>query len=97
MNITTGSDIAISFISGSTEDGDFYLIPKTEGETPTEIYAKITNGEAVSCDFKWLNSDTYIATLIESTVSGEYYVAFVGRSNNASPKIRYVKALGVVE
>ena len=44
---------------------------------------------------QWLQSETFITTITECTgiSDGEYYLAWVGRSNNSHPKIRFLKVL----
>lgn len=98
LNISDKSEIIFSFQSGSTEDGDIYLVAKPERiDVPVTIYVKdkIEAGQAVKLTFKWLYSDSYISTLTEceGVSSGKYYLAWVGRSNNSHPLIRSIKVL----
>ena len=59
------------------------------------VNTEIDANRAVSLDFQWLQSDTFITTITECTSisDGEYYLAWVGRSNNSHPKIRFLKVL----
>ena len=83
LSLTKNAEIVMSYQSGSSEAGSLYL--------NTEINAN----RAVSLDFQWLQSDTFITTITECTgiSDGEYYLAWVGRSNNSHPKIRFLKVL----
>lgn len=100
LSLTAKSEIIFSFQSGSTEDGNVYLVAKPERiDVPVTIYVKdqIEVGRAISLNFKWLYSDSYISTLTEceGISSGIYYLAWVGRSNNSHPLIRSIKVLEV--
>lgn len=77
-----------------------YLVPKPEKiDVPVTIYVnnQITASNAISLNFKWLQSESYITTVTEcSGVSeGKYYLAWIGRSNNSHPYIRNIKVLEV--
>lgn len=98
VSLTEKSGIMISYLSGATEDGSLYLVPKPEKiDVPVTIYAnnQITANNAITLNFKWLQSESFITTVTEcSGVSeGEYYLAWVGRSNNTHPYIRNIKIL----
>lgn len=100
VSLTEESGIMISYLSGATEDGSLYLVPKPEKiDVPVTIYvsSQINASGAISLNFKWLQSENFITTLTEcSGVSdGEYYLAWVGRSNNTHPYIRNIKVLEV--
>lgn len=98
VSLTEKSEIMISYLSGATEDGSLCLVPKPEKiDVPVTIYVnnQITANNAISLNFKWLQSDNFITTVTEcSGISdGEYYLAWVGRSNNTHPKIKSIKIL----
>lgn len=98
VSLTEKSEIMISYLSGATEDGSLYLVPKPEKiDVPVTIYVnnQITANNAITLNFKWLQSESFITTVTEcSGVSdGEYYLAWVGRSNNSHPYIRNIKIL----
>lgn len=100
VSLTEKSEIMISYLSGATEDGSLYLVPKPEKiDVPVTIYVnnQITASNAITLNFKWLQSESFITTVTEcSGVSdGEYYLAWVGRSNNSHPYIRSIKILEV--
>ena len=78
--------------------GRLYLVQKPQKiDIPIGVYVntEINANRAVSLDFQWLQSDTFITTITECTgiSDGEYYLAWVGRSNNSHPKIRFLKVL----
>ena len=100
VSLTKESGIMISYLSRATEDGSLYLVPKPEKiDIPVTIYVnnQITANNAITLNFKWLQSESFITTVTEcSGVSdGKYYLAWVGRSNNSHPFIRNIKVLEV--
>lgn len=98
LSLTKNAEIVMSYQSGSSEAGSLYLVQKPQKiDIPIGVYVntEIDANRAVSLDFQWLQSDTFITTITECTgiSDGEYYLAWVGRSNNSHPKIRFLKAL----
>ena len=98
LSLTKNAEIVVSYQSGSSEAGRLYLVQKPQKiDIPIGVYVntEIDANRAVSLDFQWLQSDTFITTITECTGSsdGEYYLAWVGRSNNSHPKIRFLKVL----
>ena len=98
LSLTKNAEIVMSYQSGSSEAGSLYLVPKPQKiDIPTGVYVntEIDANRAVSLDFHWLQSDTFITTITECTgiSDGEYYLAWAGRSNNSHPKIRFLKVL----
>ena len=98
LPLTKNAEIVMSYQSGSSETGSLYLVPKPQKiDIPIGVYVntEIDANRAVSLDFHWLQSDTFITTITECTgiSDGEYYLAWVGRSNNSHPKIRFLKVL----
>ena len=96
--LTKNAEIVMSYQSGSSEAGSLYLVSKPQKiDIPIGVYVntEIDANRAVSLDFQWLQSDTFITTITECTgiSDGEYYLAWVGRSNNSHPKIRFLKVL----
>ena len=99
LSLTKNAEIVMSYQSGSSETGSLYLVPKPQKiDIPIGVYVntEIDANRAVSLDFQWLQSDTFITTITECTgiSDGEYYLAWVGRSNNSHPKVRFLKVLG---
>ena len=98
LSLTKNAEIVMSYQSGSSEAGSLYLVQKPQKiDIPIGVYVntEIDANRAVSLDFRWLQSDTFITTITECTSisDGEYYLAWVGRSNNSHPKIRFLKVL----
>lgn len=98
LSLTKNAEIVVSYQSGSSEAGRLYLVQKPQKiDIPIGVYVntEINANRAVSLDFQWLQSDTFITTITECTgiSDGEYYLAWVGRSNNSHPKIRFLKVL----
>ena len=98
LSLTKNAEIVVSYQSGSSEAGSLYLVQKPQKiDIPIGVYVntEIDANRAVSLDFHWLQSDTFITTITECTgiSDGEYYLAWVGRSNNSHPKIRFLKVL----
>ena len=98
LSLTKNAEIVVSYQSGSSESGRLYLVQKPQKiDIPIGVYVntEIDANRAVSLDFQWLQSETFITTITECTgiSDGEYYLAWVGRSNNSHPKIRFLKVL----
>ena len=98
LPLTKNAEIVMSYQSGSSEVGSLYLVQKPQKiDIPIGVYVntEIDANRAVSLDFHWLQSDTFITTITECTgiSDGEYYLAWAGRSNNSHPKIRFLKVL----
>ena len=98
LSLTKNAEIVVSYQSGSSEAGRLYLVQKPQKiDIPICVYVntEIDANRAVSLDFQWLQSDTFITTITECTgiSDGEYYLTWVGRSNNSHPKIRFLKVL----
>ena len=98
LSLTKKAEIVMSYQSGSSEAGRLYLVQKPQKiDIPIGVYVntEIDANRAVSLDFQWLQSETFITTITECTgiSDGEYYLAWVGRSNNSHPKIRFLKVL----
>ena len=98
LSLTKNAEIVMSYQSGSSEAGSLYLVQKPQKiDIPIGVYVntEIDANRAVSLDFHWLQSDTFITTITKCTgiSDGEYYLAWVGRSNNSHPKIRFMKVL----
>ena len=98
LSLTKNMEIVMSYQSGSSEAGSLYLVQKPQKiDIPIGVYVntEIDANRAVSLDFQWLQSETFITTITECTgiSDGEYYLAWAGRSNNSHPKIRFLKVL----
>ena len=97
LHLSSESGIKITYNSGFSEDGELYLINPPGGkiDVPIATYAKseIDHGRAIQLGFEWLQSQNFITTetSCDSITSGEYYLAWIGRSDNTHPMIRDVK------
>lgn len=59
------------------------------------IFNKIKEHDCIELSFNWLHSEDYITTLTSCSdvPPGEYYIAWVGISDNTHPKIKTVKLI----
>ena len=97
--ITSKMKLLLSYMVGASQDAEFYLVKKTDktgAELAQYIYEEIQAGNAVTLQFKWLYSDTYISVMqsLENVPDGEYYLAFKGTSDNSHPMIKSIKFMG---
>ena len=99
-HITADKNLLISYQSGATDDGEFWIVPKSAetlsaAETARYIYEQISGGTATQIPFKWLYSETYVTVLnaFENVTVGDYYLAWKGVSDNSHPLIRMIKIL----
>jgi len=91
--LTSSMNLILSYTVGASQDAEFYLVKKTDktgAELAQYIYEEIQAGNAVTLQFKWLYSDTYISVMqsLENVPDGEYYLAFKGTSDNSHPMIK---------
>ena len=97
LHLSSESSIKTTYNSGFSEDGELYLINPPGGkiDVPIATYAKseIDHGRAIQLGFEWLQSQNFITTetSCDGITSGEYYLAWIGRSDNTHPMIRDVK------
>ena len=92
--LTEKSKLSITYISGATEDAYFYIVPKADNlSQPVTMFVKdkIDVGYAARIRFQWLQTDSFITTLVDINAVGEYYISWVGRSNNTHPVIKEIK------
>ena len=95
ISVTASTQIAIRFLSGSTEVGILRLVQSDTG-TAADILAKAqTEGSYMDLPLQWLYSTDYITTLTpcEGVTAGTYYLVWVGRSNNSHPLIQSITIL----
>ena len=99
ITVKSGTAIAVTAQSGVTEKGAMYLVPtagKSESDTVQNyIYTSVAGGNCVELPFYWLYCDTFITglTACDAAADGEYYLCWVGRSNNSHPVVREVKVM----
>ena len=94
--LTASMHLILSYTVGASQDAEFYLVRKTDktgSELAQYIYEEIQAGNAVTLQFKWLYSDTYISVMqsLENVPDGEYYLALKGTSDNSHPMIESIK------
>lgn len=95
ISVTASTQIAIRFLSGSTEVGILRLVQSDSG-TAADILTKAqTAGSYIDLSLQWLYSTDYITTLTpcEGVTAGTYYLVWVGRSNNSHPLIQSISLL----
>ena len=99
VNITPNSKVVMEYLSGANENGMLYFV-STSGRSATtsiadHIFNQIKAGDCIAIPFAWLYSANFITTLTacESVPNGEYFLAWVARSNNSHPKIKSVKIM----
>ena len=97
--LTSSMNLILSYTVGASQDAEFYLVKKTDktgAELAQYIYEEIQAGNAVTLQFKWLYSDTYISVMqsLENVPDGEYYLAFKGTSDNSHPMVKSIKFMG---
>ena len=95
ISVTASTQIAIRFLSGSTEVGILRLVQSDTG-TAADILAKAqTEGSYIDLSLQWLQNTEYVTTLTpcEGVTAGTYYLVWVGRSNNSRPLIQSITIL----
>jgi len=99
VTITQNSKILMEYLSGATQPGTMYLVENTGRDPLTPIadfiFNKIKAHDCIELSFNWLYSEGYITTLTSCSdvPPGEYYIAWVGVSDNTHPKIQTVKLM----
>ena len=99
VTLTSSMHLILRYISGENKNAEFYFVRKTDktgSELARYIYEEVQTGNAVTLQFKWLYSDTYISVMqsLENVPDGEYYLAFKGTSDNSHPMIESIKFMG---
>lgn len=95
ISVKSATQIAMQFLAGSTESGIMRLVQSDIG-TASDILTKAqTTGNYTDLSMQWLYSSDYITTLTPCTgvTTGNYYLVWVGRSNNSHPKIKTISAI----
>ena len=97
LHLNAKSKLQICYNSGFSQEGEWYLVNPPGGkiDVPITTYAKaeVDNGRGILLPFEWLQSQNFITTetTCEGIQDGEYYLAWIGRSDNTRPIIRSVK------
>ena len=95
MLFRSSTQIAIRFLSGSTEVGILRLVQSDTGMAADILAKAQTEGSYIDLPLQWLYSADYITTLTpcEGVTTGTYYLVWVGRSNNSHPLIQSITIL----
>jgi len=95
ISVTASTQIAIRFLSGSTEVGILRLVQSDTGMAADILAKAQTEGSYIDLPLQWLYSADYITTLTpcEGVTTGTYYLVWVGRSNNSHPLIQSITIL----
>ena len=99
VSVSESSAFVITYQSGAAEDGRLYLIPvsgKSDSDTVQNyIYTSVSSGNCMEITFAWLQTSGFVTVLtpLNTVVPGEYYLCWVGRSNNTKPVVQEVKVL----
>lgn len=99
VTITQNSKILMEYLSGATQPGTMYLVENTGRDPLTPIadfiFNKIKAHDCIELSFNWLYAEDYITTLTncDNVPAGEYYLAWLGVSDNTHPKIKTVKLM----
>lgn len=99
VKITPNSKIIMEYLSGANENATFYFVAAS-GRSETipivdYVFNKIKAGDCIEISFEWLYSADFINTLIscKGIPNGEYYLAWIGRSNNSHPVVKRIQVL----
>lgn len=95
ISVTAATQIAMRFLSGSTETGVMRLVQSDSG-TAADILTKAqTEGSYTDLSMQWIYAADYVTTLTpcDGVTAGSYYLVWVGRSNNSHPKIQSITIL----
>lgn len=99
VKITPNSKVLLEYLAGANSNSELcFVSPDGRSEnTPIAdfIFEKIKNNDCRKISFEWLYSVNYITTLISCSgiPAGEYYVAWIGVSDNTHPKIKSIKIM----
>ena len=96
VSITSGTSFAITYQSGAAENGRLFLVPasgKSDADTTQNyIYTSISNGNCTELSVAWLQTTDFVTVLtpLNIVTPAEYYICWLGRSNNTKPVVRKV-------
>lgn len=99
VKITPNSKVLLKYLAGANSNSELcFVSPDGRSEnTPIAdfIFEKIKNNDCRKISFEWLYSVNYITTLISCSgiPAGEYYVAWIGVSDNTHPLIKKIQVL----
>lgn len=99
VNISPNSKVLLEYLAGANSNSELCFVSPDGRSENTQIadfiFEKIKNNDCRKISFEWLYSVNYITTLISCSgiPAGEYYVAWIGVSDNTHPKIKSIKIM----
>ncbi len=95
ISVKTTTQIAMTFCASSTESGILRLVKSDTGTADDILLKAQTEGSYTELPLQWLYANDYITTLTpcDGVPVGEYYLVWVGRSNNTKPLIRNIEII----
>ena len=96
FHVSADTAIALQYQSGTTEQSNLMLIPvsgKSASDTiQNYVFTSIRSHRYFEVPFHWLYCETTITSLglCESVPEGDYYLCWLGRSNNTHPLLKSV-------
>jgi hypothetical protein len=95
ISVTDATQIAMRFLSGSTESGIMRLVQSDSGTAEDILTKAQTDGSYTDLSMQWIYANDYVTTLTpcDGVTAGTYYIVWVGRSNNSHAKIKSVSAI----
>lgn len=96
VTITGSSEIVVTYNCGCIEEGFMCLVPvsgRSESDTiQNYIYTSVANHNYTEVSFGWLQTYGYNTLLYsaDNVTPGDYYLCWLGRSDNTHPLIRSV-------
>lgn len=99
ISVNSSTSFVITYQSGAAENGRVFLVPAS-GKSDTDttqnyIYTSISNGNCSELSFAWLQTSDFVTVLtpLNTVAPAEYYICWLGRSNNTKPIVRKVYLL----
>ena len=96
FHVNADTAIALQYQSGTTEQSNLMLIPvngKSASDTiQNYVFTSIRSHRYFEVPFHWLYCETTITSLglCEAVPEGDYYLCWLGRSNNTHPLLKSV-------
>jgi len=98
LSLTSASQIAMRFLSDSTETGVIRIVPIANAPNGTAdeiLTACQTEGQYTEIALQWVYNTEYITTVtpLDGITAGDYYLTWVGRSNNTHPLVKFIEVM----
>ncbi len=100
FTVNSETSVVFCYSSGFLESGSLFLIPtsgKSEKDTVQNyIFTSLNTQNYVEVPFYWLQCSEFITQMIQldAVPNGEYYLCWLGRSDNTHPVMRGVTIYG---